>query len=65
MKLTQTMSEAELRSLSDQYDSVYLHPVRTRTHARSVVHMSNSHSKDSWYIPNLCVCVSACVCVCM
>ena len=29
MKSTQKMAEEELKSVSDGYDSVYLHPVRT------------------------------------
>lgn len=31
MKSTQTMTESELHILSDTYDSIYLHPVRTHT----------------------------------
>lgn len=29
MRSTQTMTEEELHSLSDNYDSIFLHPVRT------------------------------------
>ncbi|XP_042337947.1 histone deacetylase 6-like, partial [Plectropomus leopardus] len=32
MRSTQTMTQSELQALSEKYDSVYLHPVRTRTH---------------------------------
>lgn len=36
MRSTQTMTEDQLHTLSDKYDSIYIHPVRTLTRKETV-----------------------------
>ncbi len=38
MKSTQKMTDSELHTLSDKYDSVYIHPVRAHSHTHTHIH---------------------------
>lgn len=61
------MSESELHTLSEKYDSIYFHPVRTQTHTHTDLEKKNSifvqfyfdHDLLQHYLSFhfLCVCV--------